>query len=93
MFDTLDRLLAAVKTAMRKRSSGIVAAWEALHVVAQETQQAVAKHMASEEEHVLPTLVAGLCPPKQRLLLWCAFSAMPLRILERTLPLLLGMLP
>lgn len=42
---------------------------------------------------MLPTLVAGLCTSRQRLLLWCAFSAMPLRLLERALPLLTGMLP
>ena len=51
------------------------------------------KHMALEEQEVLPLLEAHLCAAEQRAMVWCTFRAMPLRLLERVMPWVAGHCP
>ena len=48
------------------------------------------KHMAHEEEEVLPLLEAHLCAAEQRAMVWRTLRAMPLRLLERVMPWVAG---
>ena len=50
------------------------------------------KHMAHEEQEVLPLLEAHLCAAEQRAMVWRTLRAMPLRLLERVMPWVAGML-
>ncbi len=48
------------------------------------------KHMAHEEQEVLPLLEAHLCAAEQRAMVWRTLRAMPLRLLERVMPWVAG---
>lgn len=50
------------------------------------------KHMAHEEQEVLPLLEAHLCAAEQRAMVWRTLRAMPLRLLERVMPWVAGKL-
>lgn len=50
------------------------------------------KHMAHEEQEVLPLLEAHLCAAEQRAMVWRTLRAMPLRLLERVMPWVAGTL-
>lgn len=51
------------------------------------------KHMAHEEQEVLPLLEAHLCAAEQRAMVWRTLRAMPLRLLERVMPWVAGHIP
>ena len=51
------------------------------------------KHMAHEEQEVLPLLEAHLCAAEQRAMVWRTLRAMPLRLLERVMPWVAGKCP
>lgn len=51
------------------------------------------KHMAHEEQEVLPLLEAHLCAAEQRAMVWRTLRAMPLRLLERVMPWVAGTYP
>ena len=51
------------------------------------------KHMAHEEQEVLPLLEAHLCAAEQRAMVWRTLRAMPLRLLERVMPWVAGKFP
>lgn len=51
------------------------------------------RHMAHEEQEVLPLLEAHLCAAEQRAMVWRTLRAMPLRLLERVMPWVAGSNP
>ena len=51
------------------------------------------KHMRREELEVLPLLQAHLCVAEQRSMVWRMLRAMPLRLLQRVMPVLAGAAP
>ena len=54
---------------------------------------ALCKHMRREELEVLPLLQAHLCVAEQRSMVWRMLRAMPLRLLQRVMPVVAGTRP
>ena len=48
------------------------------------------KHMRREELEMLPLLQAHLCVAEQRSMVWRMLRAMPLRMLQRVMPVVAG---
>ena len=53
---------------------------------------ALCKHMRREELEVLPLLEAHLSSAEQRAMVWRMLRAMPLRLLQRVMPVVAGAL-
>lgn len=54
---------------------------------------ALCNHMRREELEVLPLLQAHLCVAEQRSMVWRMLRAMPLRLLQRVMPVVAGTCP
>ena len=58
--------------------------------IAERVCASMAAHMRREEAELFPLLERRLCHAQQRSLLWRTLRAMPLRLLERVMPWIVG---
>ncbi|DBB01633.1 hypothetical protein WJX77_010630 [Trebouxia sp. C0004] len=92
LMEELGRLLGEVKASARRGAKEADELILELGRIADAVRGDTNKHMAHEEQEVLPLLEAHLCAAEQRAMVWRTLRAMPLRLLERVMPWVAGKL-
>ncbi|KAA6419094.1 MAG: hypothetical protein FRX49_10834 [Trebouxia sp. A1-2] len=92
LMEELGRLLGEVKASARRGAKEADELTLELVRIADAVRGDTNKHMAHEEQEVLPLLEAHLCAAEQRAMVWRTLRAMPLRLLERVMPWVAGKL-
>lgn len=90
LMEELGRLLGEVKASARRGAKEADELILKLVRIADAVRGDTNKHMAHEEQEVLPLLEANLCAAEQRAMVWRTLRAMPLRLLERVMPWVAG---
>ncbi|KXZ51428.1 hypothetical protein GPECTOR_12g390 [Gonium pectorale] len=91
-FEDLGRLLADVRAFARRGRKEVASMLEKLCCSAEAVHASIEHHMHREEADVFPLLEANLCEAQQRALVYRTIRAMPLRLLERVMPWVVGRL-
>eukprot|EP00803_Ostreobium_quekettii_P008044 evm.model.scf_323EXC.4 EVM.evm.TU.scf_323EXC.4 scf_323EXC:18158-30601(+) len=91
-FDRLGRLLADVKSSARRGANESAGLLQEVIECVEKGQLSYCKHMEKEEAEVLPLLQENLCFAEQCIIVWQTVRMMPLRLLERVMPWLMGQL-
>ncbi len=92
LFEDLGRLLGDVKASTRRGAREAAALTQRLCRSALTVRDAIGDHLLKEESQVFPLLESRLEHQEQRALVWHAMRAMPLRLIERVVPAMAGVL-